>query len=101
MKQDEQISSMMGWISPGWTESLTNDYWSKGEAQRDKPGKEDAVAFEDDLSDLIRSTKLSNFFMSGLILRFSKEINQDLKEEVEAFDDAFGEEDLLKKQMEE
>ena len=39
MKQDEQISSMMGWISPEWTESLTNDYWSKGEAQRDNLAK--------------------------------------------------------------
>ena len=28
-------------------------------------------------------------------------MNQDLKEEVEAFDDDFGEEDFLKKQMEE
>ena len=101
MKQDEQISSMMGWISPEWTESLTNDYWSKGEAQREKPGKEDAEVFEDDFSDLIRSTMLSNFFMSGLMLRFYEEMNQDLKEEVEAFDDDFGEEDFLKKQMEE
>ena len=80
--------------SEQWTEGLTDDYWSLREAQGIKHGKEEAEVFEDDFTDLINKAVRAN-------LRNYQEINQDLKEEAEAFDDDIGEEDFRKKQMEE
>ena len=49
----------------------------------------------------MRSTKLPSSFMSMLIVRFYKEINQDSKVKAEAIEDHFSEEDFCKNQIEE